>query len=200
MKKINLNQVDNPLSYSEYANQMRQIIEDGAQNQLGYNSALIEYTRLNLVRMERWDKRLKLEDLQLPLSARHRLLVITEGWCGDAAHINPIFQKLTEANDLLDLTFINRDSNLGIMDAFLTNGGRSIPKAILLDAEGHVLGNWGPRPSVLQDIFMEMKNGGDYDAEVTKIFLQKWYNKDKGRQTLEEVKEWITSSIASLVE
>ena len=191
MTEINTKLLSGKLTYPEYLNQMRLLLEEGAQNHLDYSSALLEYTQLNLVRMERWDKRLRFEELDLGLKSPVELMVITEGWCGDAAHITPVFQKVAEANPLLTLFFINRDQHLEIMDAFLTNGGRSIPKAILLDSQGRVLGSWGPRPNELQTIFMEMRQSEDYQPEEAKVFIQKWYNKDKGLQTLNELKEWI---------
>jgi hypothetical protein len=67
------------------------------------------------------------------------------------------------------------------MDAYLTNGARSIPKLIALDAETlEELGTWGPRPQASMDLFIELRERG---AEKPLIMenLQRWYIADKNR-------------------
>src|ERR1700757_2287617 len=56
-------------------------------------------------------------------------LVITEGWCGDAAFNIPTMALIEKAfPGKIELRFVLRDTNLELMDAYLTEGGRSIPK------------------------------------------------------------------------
>ena len=192
MKRIDLNSLEGLMNYDEYRDQMQEVVDQGVDHELGYSQALVDYTILNHQRMSRWERRLKFDNLRLidDVKDRFTLLVITEGWCGDAAHINPVLHKVAEANSGLSLKFINRDTHLDIMDAFLTSGGRSIPKAILLDAEGSVVSSWGPRPSELQEVYMEKRKETQDYAELS-IWLQKWYNKDKGQTTAKEFISWI---------
>jgi hypothetical protein len=192
MKKIDLNALDGLMTYSEYRSQMQGIVDKGVDHDLGYSQVMVDYTVLNHQRMARWERKLKLENLKLigPMNEGYTLLVITEGWCGDAAHINPVLNKVAGANPGLSLLFINRDWHLDIMDSFLTNGGRSIPKAVLLDGKGGVISTWGPRPSELQAMYLDKRKETPDYAELS-IWLQKWYNKDKGQTTAMEVISWL---------
>lgn len=84
------------------------------------------------------------------------VLVITEDWCGDAMLNNPILRRVAEAG-LIEVRAVYRDANLELMDRYLTNGGRSIPKYLLLDGSGEVIGTWGPRAAVIQTYVMEQR-------------------------------------------
>ena len=124
-------------------------------------------------------------------------LVLTEGWCGDAAQILPVLDKMEKISEHIEMKLILRDENLDVMDAYLTNGGRSIPKLLVLDAHtNEVLGSWGPRPSELQEIVMaereEIKKIEDKQArkqanQELAIRAQKWYAKDKTLSIQREV-------------
>ena len=108
-------------------------------------------------------------------------LVITEGWCGDAAQNLPVINKLAEINTNIKLKLVLRDENLELMDLFLTNGGRSIPKLIALNKQNEVLFTWGPRPKVATKMVADYKEKhGSLDPQF-KQDLQVWYNKDKGK-------------------
>ena len=80
-----------------------------------------------------------------------------------------------------------RDDNLPIMDEYLTNGGRSIPKLIALkSANLEELGTWGPRPAPVQNLMMAFKeNPNGQKKEDLNIEIQKWYAKDR-TQTLQQ--------------
>ncbi|WP_088005755.1 thioredoxin family protein [Indiicoccus explosivorum] len=85
---------------------------------------------------------------------RPHVLAITEDWCGDAMVNNPILRKVAEKGDF-EVRCVYRDQNLELMDRYLTNGGRSIPKYIFLSPEGEVLGTWGPRAPEIQQFVTE---------------------------------------------
>ncbi|WKA55793.1 thioredoxin family protein [Planococcus shixiaomingii] len=84
------------------------------------------------------------------------VLVITEDWCGDAMMNNAILRRIAEAADL-EVRCVYRDQNPELVDQYLTNGGRSIPKYIFLSKEGEVLGHWGPRAPKIQEFVMEKR-------------------------------------------
>ncbi|MBB5181766.1 hypothetical protein HNQ44_003240 [Planomicrobium koreense] len=84
------------------------------------------------------------------------ILVITEDWCGDAMMNNAILRKIAEASGI-KVRCIARDENLELMDRYLTNGGRSIPKYLILSPDGDVLGTWGPRAPQVQEFVDEQK-------------------------------------------
>ncbi len=114
------------------------------------------------------------------------LLVLSEDWCGDAVNIVPVLARLAEAVPNLDLRLIARDEHLDLMDQHLTNGkSRSIPVVILLNADFEEQGWWGPRPTDLQRWVLE--EGLKMDSEERYKIVRRFYARDKGRTTLEEI-------------
>ncbi|UJF27787.1 thioredoxin family protein [Planococcus sp. 107-1] len=97
------------------------------------------------------------EFMELLKEKQPHVLVITEDWCGDAMMNNAILRKIAEASGI-EVHCVYRDENLELMDRYLTNGGRSIPKYIFLSKEGEVLGDWGPRAPKVQEFVMEKKS------------------------------------------
>ena len=121
-------------------------------------------------------------------------LIITEGWCGDAAQNIPSIEKIAAESDLIETRYVLRDENLTLMDAYLTNNARSIPKLIALDAETlQELGVWGPRPQLAMEYFYEMKAQNLEKPQMMEN-LQRWYNADKNQAIQDEfvflLSEW----------
>lgn len=153
----------------------------------------IEFTALNYKRSLRLNKKIQLSESESAvfndLKSKQIWLVITESWCGDAAQTLPVLNKIAEASENIDLRIILRDEHPELMDHFLTNGTRSIPKLIILDAEMEVLSSWGPRTAAATQLVTDYKEKfGKIDAEF-KAQLQVWYNKDKGMNMIKELSE-----------
>lgn len=162
----------------------------------GHSESNINYTKLNDRRMKRWDKTLKIpKDIERSVQQYSKdttWLVITESWCGDAAYIIPVLNKLVALNDHIKLKLVLRDENPELMDAYLTNGNRSIPKVIMVDDDsGDVLNVYGPRPSVATDFVNRFKNLHGKLTSEFKEDLQYWYNNDKGLTTLTDMTEML---------
>lgn len=117
---------------------------------------------------------------------RH-LLVIAEDWCLDAASTVPVMARLAEAVPHLELRILARDTWPGVMDRYLTEGTRSIPVVILLDAEFRELGHWGPRPAALQAWVMEHRK--TMPSPQRHAYTRQWYARDRGETTLRELLE-----------
>ena len=203
MKKIEKTITDNAMTYPAYRALINQLFEEGKATGNHTSEAMLNYTKLNMARMRRLDKKSRLSetiinDLQ-KIERRLTWLVITEGWCGDAAQIIPVLHQMAEASEHIDLKLILRDEHLNIMDAFLTNSARSIPVLIVLDAEtNEVLRSWGPRPMEVQQMVMDAKAKATLteDAEESKIIWdeakknsQLWYAKDKTLSIQKEIIE-----------
>lgn len=180
------------ISYAEYrvlvANHTASFTSTGHTQ----TEALSNYTKLNDHRMHRWDKLFKLTATQIESIKQLKLninwLVITESWCGDAAHTIPIMNKIAEQNKNIDFSIVLRDDHPQLMDAFLTNGKESIPKLIVQDtASGMLLYTWGPRPEPATEMVVECKKSYGTLPPEFKEDLQLWYNKDKGLATAEEL-------------
>jgi hypothetical protein len=115
-----------------------------------------------------------------------RLLVLAEDWCGDASNTVPVVARWAEAVGI-ELRVLRRDEFPEVMDAYLTNGSRSIPIVIGLDADFRVLGHWGPRPAELQAWVMAHRTTLEKDDRYREI--RRWYARDRGETTLREVFE-----------
>ena len=177
------------LSYTQYRKAIQQMADHGRTSGTNQSEAMVNYTRLNAQRMNRWDKKVIINtELKTTLSyvtKPQHWVVITEAWCGDAAHNIPTIAKMAELQPLIRVKYIYRDENLQLMDQFLTNGGRSIPKVILANQDFHPFASWGPRPAPCQRLYLSLKEE-KADFETQKIALQKWYNGDKQQTMMNE--------------
>lgn len=185
MKDIIQKSLENTLSYIEYRNLVSSLLSEGKSTGPNQSEELTNYSMLNDRRMKRLDKTIKISEETAQkiktISNAQTWLLITEGWCGDAAQNTPIIHKMAELNDKIDLKLALRDENVALMDLFLTNGGRAIPKLIALNKNNDVLFTWGPRPTIATQMVADYKaKHGAIDAQF-KQDLQVWYNKDKGQ-------------------
>jgi Thioredoxin len=114
-----------------------------------------------------------------------RLLVLSEDWCGDAVNTVPVVQRLVERAPGLELRLLGRDANPDVMNAHLTGKSRSIPVVALLGAEFRELGWWGPRPAELQRWVLGPGQALEKDDRYREV--RRWYARDHGRTTLDEV-------------
>ncbi len=120
------------------------------------------------------------------LQGKRRLLILSADWCGDASNIVPVIQRLVEAAPNLDLRLLDRDDHLDLMDEHLTGGtARAIPAVIILDQNNTERAWWGPRPAELQT--WVKTEGQKYESGARYKELRKWYARDKGRTSLEEL-------------
>jgi hypothetical protein len=153
------------------------------------NSAYFNYAELNQKRQERWYNKGELtNDAKETLSRLNQNLnwiLITEPWCGDAAHSSPFLSKLAEASEKIKLQIQLRDTNSEINN-YLTHGGKSIPLLIVRDENGKDIFRWGPRPEGAQKIQLKNKESDKSDEE-KRVELQKWYNTDKGVSIQREI-------------
>ena len=196
MKSIIQSALQNSHSYTEYRTLVSKLISEGKSTGNEQSADLLHYSELNEVRMKRLEKTLKL-DLEVEkalqnLNSKQTWLVISEGWCGDAAQILPIIKLMTEVSENIDLKLVFRDENDALMNQFLTNGSKSIPKLLLLDEAFNLINHWGPRPEGAKNLIIEYKAKHGIVDEAAKIALQKWYLDDKGISTMKEI-VWMIS-------
>jgi hypothetical protein len=179
-------------SYSEYQQLIDDLLQIGKVTGDQQSDSLLEYTKLNMHRMHRWDKTFipnptisnRIAKLNQPLL----WLIITEGWCGDAAQQLPVIEKLGALNPNITTRYVLRDENPQFMEHFLTNGSRSIPVWICLDAKGEMLWKWGPRPQEAIDLLQQMKDR-NVDESIRKQELHSWYAKNKHQAFQREIEQ-----------
>lgn len=190
------NRLHKALSYQQYMERtkVKVLTSDASQ----FDEAVLqrfEFSRLNLQRSLRVEKLYSvssgLKSITSSLPQDHLWVVITEDWCGDSAQNLPYIAKIAATTPRIELAILLRDENLDIIDEYLTNGTRSIPKLIGLDRSWNELYRWGPRPRALQDLFLRLKSEG---MQKEKIYenLQAWYNRDHGRELEREFSEILT--------
>ena len=121
-------------------------------------------------------------------SGPHHVLVITEPWCGDSLAIFPVIAKLfTEAG--CEVRVVQRDAHPELIDQFLTNGGRAIPIAVVLDEAFNERFHWGPRPAPAQSIVIDSKPkiaAGDIDKIEVHKKVRAFYAQDNGQSIVAE--------------
>jgi hypothetical protein len=195
--------INEAMNYESYRSLIDECLKQDKTTGAKQFEGAVDYTRLNQQRMNRIDKTVelhealkkKLKNIKTPWI----WLVLTEGWCGDAAQNVPVIHKMAEVSANIDLKFILRTENTDIMDQYLTNGGRSIPKLVCLHADTlEEIGTWGPRPGEFQRKAMEWKDDPDLSHEEWAEKLHAWYAKDKS-QTIQAdfeklLGEWETSN------
>ncbi len=180
------------ITYEEYRALVSRLVEENSTTGNEKTEALINYTVLNDRRMKRWDKTVKISDDAKTTIENYKgkatFLVLTESWCGDAAHIMPVIQKVADLNDNIEQKVVLRDEHEALMNEFLTNGGKSIPKLIMIDNDTkEVLNTFGPRPTVATEMVNQYKAEHGQLTPEFKEDLQRWYNKDKGQSTLDDL-------------
>ena len=180
-------------SYPEYRKLMADLLKEGKSTAVEQTQERTHYSELNEARMHRLDKTIKITEENSPklktLNKSYLWIVLTESWCGDAAQILPVLNKMVlEANQKIELKLALRDENEEVMNHFLTNKAKAIPKLIIIDkATGSVVGDWGPRPQGAIDLIESYKEKFGIIDETAKTELQLWYLHDKGVSTQNEI-------------
>jgi len=195
-RKIVIGALQNSVSYLNYRKVVSKLLLENRSTAIEDSQDLVDYSILNDKRMKRWDKTFKPHkdtiNFLRSIDSKQTWLVISEGWCGDAAHIVPILDALAKSTDSIELRVVLRDQNPLLMDLYLTHGARSIPKVIILDDNNEEIATWGPRPKVAAKMVVDYKEKwGGVDADFKKD-LQLWYNKDKGRSIEKELLKMLT--------
>ena len=180
-------------SYPEYRKLMADLLKEGKSTAVEQTQERTHYSELNEARMHRLDKTIKITEENSTklksLNKSYLWIVLTESWCGDAAQILPVLNKMVlEANQKIELKLALRDENEEVMNHFLTNKAKAIPKLIIIDkATGSVVGDWGPRPQGAVDLIERYKEKFGVIDETAKTELQLWYLHDKGVSTQNEI-------------
>lgn len=179
-------------TYPAYRQLLDTLLAEGKTTGLPQSDELLRYARLNEQRMSRLDKTVRvlpaLAQAVRKLPRPYSWLIITEGWCGDAAQLVPVFEAVAEASQgQVTTRYLLRDENPDLIDRYLTNGGRAIPQLIAMPtATLTEAAHWGPRPAPAQEIFRKLKAEG-VSHEAFAVQLHTWYAHDKTLTTQHEL-------------
>jgi thiol-disulfide isomerase/thioredoxin len=192
MKDIILNSLAKTYTYDTYRLRLQSLLFEGKSSGDEQSEDLLHYSEMNNTRMDRLDKTMiispETELFLANLQTEYIWLVLSESWCGDAAQILPIINKMVHFSEKIELSIIFRDENPELMNKYLTNGGRSIPKLLILNKSTlEVVADWGPRPEQAVQLIVDYKAKFGIIDEKVKEELQMWYLHDKGISTQNEI-------------
>lgn len=182
------------ITYTQYRELVDELLASGKTTGQDHAEEMLHYTKMNVQRMKRVEKTTVLNEEILTaidkIKQSYHFLVISEGWCGDAAQIVPVIDKIAStAPNKFTLHLVLRDKNIPLIDAHLTNGGRAIPVLLILDKNKKlVLPKWGPRPAILQSLLSQWKKEFTDQMHIAEL-LHGWYAKDKTQATQKELAE-----------
>ncbi len=174
------------MSYNGYRLLIERLLEEDKTTGTNHSALYVNFTRMNLQRMKRVKKTYTPSSALVDLvktSEKQTWLVLTEAWCGDAAQSVPMMANLAELSDNITLKLILRDEHEEIMNLYLTDGGKGIPKLIALNANGLEVFNWGPRPAPAQQMVRDYKAMAEPKPDYLTFAesVQRWYGADAGK-------------------
>lgn len=191
--------INKGLAYEDYIIR----VEDDLENEIENDDPkeYVQYYALGLQRMNRIFKTFKFnpaQETRIKSTPNNlKLLIITEGWCGDASQILPVVEKLANALNV-STHYILRDENMELMEKYKTNGALSIPIIIGVNEENEEAFRFGPRPQEGMEMLARFKNNPDiYSSEDFHEDLQRYYNDNKGEDIINEILDLIDENIAN---
>lgn len=195
------NSIQKSLTYQAYTELVKQLVSERKTTGPEQTESRINFTKLNASRMRRIDKTMVIPEKAMRsfknINKKQIWLVIMESWCADGAQTIPVLNKICEEVPGLDLRIVMRDETPELMDLFLTDGTRSIPKLIILDNELNVVHTWGPRSRTAANMVAAYKSQNGEIDDAFKESLQVWYNKNKGMAIINDLMELAESGMAT---
>ncbi|MEJ8800800.1 thioredoxin family protein [Pontibacter sp. H249] len=191
-----------PLTYQAYKKLVEQLVEQEKTSGNEQTEEKIGFTKLNLQRMKRVEKQFailpELKSLLEQNQPNWKWLVLVEAWCGDGAQLLPAMAGIAAEVPGIELTVLLRDENPALMDTCLSNGSRSIPKLICLDAEsGERLFTWGSRPKAIQEQVVAFKAANPTAGHEELVQqVQLWYAKDRSNALQQDLWELTKQALA----
>lgn len=185
------------LDYPAYKAKLKSFLETTNPETLeARDRELYGYTVLNQQRISRVEKTylpsVTLVETVQKIASPQTWMLLTALWCGDSAANLPVIAKIAQLNPMIQLSIIERDENLEIMDQYLTNGARSIPKLVAFNAAGEELFTWGSRPASAKALVLEQKSQG-IPMEIWEEKLHLWYARNRGQELETELLAQLTA-------
>jgi quercetin dioxygenase-like cupin family protein/pimeloyl-ACP methyl ester carboxylesterase len=175
--------LEKSMTYSEYVKLIDDLLLEGKSTAAEPTYDQFYVSKVNRRRMRFVEQMPLLDAIKISARLTERSmiwLVITEGWCGDAALSIPVIENIAAECPSIETRYVLRDENVDLIDRYSTDGARAIPKLIALDVESHkVIGTWGPRPAGAQALVQRLKKQG-LERIAIRQHLQNWYNDDRG--------------------
>jgi len=153
-----------PLTSTAYRKRWQEGLERSRAGMSPTERKYFFYSKYNWERQqggsERFHPSQDFRDAVAALPHGARLLYLTEDWCIDSAYSFPVVDSIPGLRDDIRLEIYIRDENLDLMDQYLTNGGRSVPKLVVKSRDGEDLCMWGPKAEKLVALRTKMQQEG----------------------------------------
>ncbi|MCC7051381.1 MAG: thioredoxin family protein [Bacteroidia bacterium] len=192
-QSISRKTIEQAYSYAAYKELIKKLVSEKKSTGPDQSEQMIDYTKLNLQRLERSEKTFEPTEETISffksITIPQNWVLISESWCGDASQNVAPIALLAALNPLIKLNIILRDENESVINNYLTNGGKAIPKLIVLDNDLNEIMIWGPRPALAQEILIEHKKNPNESKEEFHRKLQLWYAQNRGAETARELTE-----------
>lgn len=179
-------------TYQAYRQLIDDLVAEGKTTGPEQSAKLTQFTELNVQRMHRLDKTVRVQPALAAAAAGLRQpylwLIITEGWCGDAAQLVPVFEAVAAASQgHLTTRYVLRDEHPALIDQYLTDGGRAIPQLLVLHPDTLAeITHWGPRPAPAAALVRTLKAEGMAHDDFIRE-LHTWYAHDRTQTTQAEL-------------
>ena len=170
--------LNNPLSFDQYMSQWK---DTNALPLTGLDK--IErryrfYSKYNLERQERVEQEWRpspefvkaVDSMAGPLS----FFFITDDWCIDSAYSLPLLHWISSRRSDIRLQIGLKNDNLQVLDQYLTDGARSIPKLIIENQAGETVAVWGPQPEEIRLIRKSLMDNNAEGSVVSGTTIE-WY-------------------------
>jgi len=187
----------NGLTYDEYRADWRKQKDTSLDDPDPSDRKMRHYLNYNWERQARvheaYDPSDELREAVVAIEEPQLWMVITEAWCGDSAFLLPVIAEAARLNENIRLRILHRDENLDIMDQYLTDGSRSIPRLVAFSAEGTERFTWGPRPEGARQRFDTLR--AQHDDKMKAIEgLVEYYEDGGWRETDAELAAAVRSA------
>jgi hypothetical protein len=185
-------------TYEEYMTHWKDTVANGISADMSKSERkMLHYKQYNLERTHRVHEAYTpsdaLQEAVRAIESPQLWMVLTEPWCGDSAYNLPVIAEAAALSANVSLRILPRDEHLDIMDQYLTNGGRSIPKLVAFGPEGGELFTWGPRPDELQAFRQQLIQDGVEGSSVVQRLIDR-YEEGAWRAVDRELTEALTAA------
>lgn len=193
MSKFTIEVLNQGLSYTEYRKIIDDLLKQNKTTGSNHSEEYLEFTKLNVYRMNRIESKIKLTDLLAEkannISSKFIWVLFSEAWCGDAAQNVPLLAKIKFVSPKIDLKILLRDEHPELIEKYLTDGSKSIPKLVCLNADTlEEVFTWGPRPASAQEMIMQNKfSASPLAKHEMHQKLHLWYAQDKCATLQQEI-------------
>ena len=166
----------NGWTYDEYRDQWTDRAEASMKDKDRSERKMLHYLRYNLDRQagvhNAYEPSPNLRQVIDAIDAPQVWMVLTEPWCGDSSFVLPVIAEAAALSDQITLRILPRDEHLDIMDQYLTNGSRSIPKLVVFSEDGTEQFEWGPRPESAAALYARLKKEYDDKSKSVKKLIE----------------------------